>query len=100
MKTAPTDVPHVTQLDALVTVDRCWLPKAFSVLENEGLQYEQKRAPQRIPMVKQFHLPGETETVIRIIQNTTAYRKAHRLYIFHPACLEIMARPSRLREEK
>ena len=36
MEATATDVPHIAELDALVTVDRCWFPEVFVIPMNNG----------------------------------------------------------------
>ena len=93
MEATATNVPHISGLDAFVTVNGCWFPKisVFAFSGNREHHNEKESAPQSISIVKQAHLPRNKPLASR---KTELYeRRADCLYIIHPACLYIMARP-------
>ena len=77
METTATDVPHIAELNALVTVNWCWFPEVLVISEREGHRIEGESSPQSISVVKQAHLPRRRRLASRkalgYIGRLTAY---------------------------
>ena len=89
MKAAATNISHVAEVDAFVTVNWCWFPGIFLISEGKGYPHEQERT------TKHLHgraVPSACEPVIVILEGAPVH-KTYCLYIFHDACLEFMVRP-------
>ena len=51
MEATAADVPHISELHALVTIDRCGFPGVFTMSENEWHRNERESAPQSISII-------------------------------------------------
>jgi len=63
MEATAADVPHISELHALVTIDRCGFPDLFATPENEWHHKERESAPQSISIIEQAHLPRDWSLV-------------------------------------
>jgi len=66
-----TDIPHIAEPDAGVTVNRRWFPEVFVILGNEETKNKEENAPQSISIVKQAHLPRDKSLITCKVQGST-----------------------------
>jgi len=66
-----TDIPHIAEPDAGVTVNRGWFPEVFVISGNEEPKNKGGNIPQSISMVKQAHLPRDKSLVTCKVRGST-----------------------------